>query len=284
MKRCLYLFACSADRNGRIPACLFTKPVVSGDDTYLFDYSLFFIPTLLNYVQATGDRETVEELLPLAFRQLEIAERQFDTGTNLIRDDNRIGWCFVDWNLELNKQFCAHAIWIYCAKAALQIQNDPALELQIKMRRTAAFTNWYDEKRHLFISGSEKQISWASQIWGILAGIIEGREAEKCLAAVESYPNAVEIVTPYMMHHYVEALCRTGQKEKARIVIRNYWGGMVKNGADTFWELYNPQNPEESPYGSSVVNSYCHAWSCTPAWFYRSGILEAEYPKNGETE
>ena len=284
VKRCLYLFACTADRDGRIPACLFTEPEVSGDDTYLFDYSLFFLPTLLNYMQATGDLETVSDLLPLAFRQLEIAERQFDPGTNLICDDDRIGWCFVDWNLGLNKQFCAHAIWIYCAKAALQMQYDPALELQIEKRKTAAFTNWYDEKRHLFISGAEKQISWASQIWGILAGIIEGSEAEECLAAVEAYPHAVEIVTPYMMHHYVEALCHTGQKEKARMVIRNYWGGMVKNGADTFWELYNPQNPEESPYGSSVVNSYCHAWSCTPAWFYRSGILEAEYPKNRETE
>ena len=39
--------------------------------------------------------------------------------------------------------------------------------------------------------------------------------------------------------------------------------------ADTFWELYNPENPAESPYGSSIVNSYCHAWSCTPTYLLR---------------
>lgn len=48
-----------------------------------------------------------------------------------------------------------------------------------------------------------------------------------------------------------------------------YWGGMISHGADTFWELYNPENPAESPYGSSIVNSYCHAWSCTPTYLLR---------------
>jgi hypothetical protein len=79
---------------------------------------------------------------------------------------------------------------------------------------------------------------------------------------------------PYMMHHYFEALCCVERKKAARQLIRDYWGGMVKLGADTYWELYNPQNPDESPYGSPVVNSYCHAWSCTPAWFLRSSMLE----------
>ena len=28
-------------------------------------------------------------------------------------------------------------------------------------------------------------------------------------------------------------------------------------------------NPSESPYGGTIVNSYCHAWSCGPAYFLR---------------
>ena len=36
----------------------------------------------------------------------------------------------------------------------------------------------------------------------------------------------------------------------------------------------NPANPDESPYGSPIVNSYCHAWSCTPAYFLRGGAKE----------
>ena len=51
---------------------------------------------------------------------------------------------------------------------------------------------------------------------------------------------------------------------------------VVQYGADTFWELYNPYNREESPYGSSMVNSYCHAWSCTPTYFLRKFYMDNE--------
>ena len=274
VKRCLYLFACAADGEGRIPACLFTQPRVEGDDTYMFDYSLFYIPTLMNYVKASGDRETMEELMPLALHQLTLAERQFDPETQLIRDCDRMGWCFVDWNLELNKQCCAQAIWLYCAQAALRAQDDQALAARVEARKKAMLQHWYDRERHLFVSGSGRQISWASQVWAGLAGVLDREEACACLDAVKNCPEALGMVTPYMMHHYAEALCRVGRAKQARQVIRDYWGAMTAQGADTFWELFNPENPDESPYGSAAVNSYCHAWSCTPTWFLRSGILD----------
>ena len=80
---------------------------------------------------------------------------------------------------------------------------------------------------------------------------------------------ALKPVTPYMYHHYIQALIDAEEKDKAFQLMNSYWGGMVNSGADTFYELYNPENPEESPYGAAAVNSYCHAWSCTPAYFLR---------------
>jgi alpha-L-rhamnosidase len=47
----------------------------------------------------------------------------------------------------------------------------------------------------------------------------------------------------------------------------------VEAGADTFWEVYDPAQPLSSPYGDIHINSFCHAWSCTPSYFLRSGIL-----------
>ena len=57
--------------------------------------------------------------------------------------------------------------------------------------------------------------------------------------------------------------------------MKYYWVGMFLQEADTFWELYNPDNSQESPYGSSAVNSYCHGWSCTPAYLLRRLANEA---------
>ena len=72
-----------------------------------------------------------------------------------------------------------------------------------------------------------------------------------------------------MYHNYVDALLQVGMREKALAVLRFYWGGMADQGADTFWELYDPADPNASPYGGTIVNSYCHAWSCAPAYFLR---------------
>ena len=41
---------------------------------------------------------------------------------------------------------------------------------------------------------------------------------------------------------------------------------MLSAGADTFWECCDLDDLSASPYGGMIVNSYCHAWSCTPAY------------------
>ena len=46
VKRCLYLFAAMTTEEGKISANVFVKPKNVPDDTFLFEYSLFFISTL----------------------------------------------------------------------------------------------------------------------------------------------------------------------------------------------------------------------------------------------
>lgn len=71
----------------------------------------------------------------------------------------------------------------------------------------------------------------------------------------------VGVTTPYLYHHYVQALLECGETRCAARALRRYWGGMIQRGADTFWELFDPEDPLASPYGSRMANSYCHAWS-----------------------
>jgi hypothetical protein len=68
----------------------------------------------------------------------------------------------------------------------------------------------------------------------------------------------------------VEAMALSGLEEEALLLVKNYWGGMVERGADTFWEVFDPSDSAYSPYNDVHVNSFCHAWSCTPTWFFRS--------------
>lgn len=279
VKRCLYLFAGTTLPGGRTGACLFIEPEVEVDDTTMFDYSLFFNSVLLDYYKATGDLETLRDLAPTGWNQFRLLQSCFDEN-GLVKDSDVLGWCFVDWNLNLNKQASAQGVYLYCLKAAMEIaqilgQSDVYTSLQADYRgkRAAAEVLWNPEKL-FFVSGEGRQISWASQVWMVLGGAVDEKSGAQLLARLENEPKTEKMVTPYMYHNYVDALLAVGQREKALQVLTTYWGGMVDAGADTFWELYNPENPSESPYGGTIVNSYCHAWSCAPAYFLRHFFSE----------
>lgn len=279
VKRCLYLFAATADKAGNISACVFTQPRLCADDTFMFDYSLLFVPTLLDYYRATGDRETAEELLPLALKQFEIAEKQFEN--DIVKDSDVLGWCFLDWNLTLNKQSGAQAVYLYSLRAAVTLlcelgQQSAQYEELYKRRTQAAVDMFYDKEHGLFTSGKDRQISYAANVWFCLANVFPSVQNRALLARLKETKDAIKPVTPYMMHHYIQALIDCGEREQAREVMTDYWSGMAEQNADTFFELFNPDNPDESPYGSRVVNSYCHAWSCTPSYFLRKFFREGK--------
>lgn len=275
VKGCLYLFAALPMENGQVGACVFMEPEPEVDDTCMFDYSLLFIPTLWDYYQETGDRQALEELWLTVKQQLKLAEERVDED-GIVADSDVLGWCFLDWSLELNKQAGAQGVLLYALKAAIRIAEELKEDREAEMMQKkydlycgAAKKYFWDEKQKLFVSGKDRQVSYASQVWLILGCAADQKEGIDILHRVAQHKNAVRIVTPYMYHYYIEAFLQCGEKEEALQIMKTYWGGMAKQGADTFWELYDPKNPEESPYGGTIVNSYCHAWSCAPAYFLR---------------
>lgn len=274
VKRCLYLFAALTRDDGMMGACLFTEPEYIVDDSFLIDYSLLFIPTLYDYYKATEDKETLAELWPSAYKQYEIIKAKFDENNLAVIEEGFT--CFVDWTEGLDKQASLQAIYIYCLKRAVKIAkllNDlntvTELEHEIDLKTKAALNLLWDSKEGLFVSGNARQISYASQVWMVLAEVVSSEDGAEILKKVNMVNPEKSMVSPYMNHHYVEALLLCGEKEQALNFMKYYWGGMIDLGATAFWELYNPKNPAESPYGSSIVNSYCHAWSCTPTYLIR---------------
>lgn len=274
VKRCLYLFAGLTQNEGRVGACLFLEPAPQVDDTALFDYALFFVSTLHDYFEASRDRETMADLFPTARRQLELALNEVDE--NGIVVDREGWWCFLDWGEGLNKQAGAHAILIYALKQGIKLARWAGDEAQASVWEEtagelsqAALRHLWDEGQGFFVSGAERQVSWASQVWFALAGVLDQEGNVRLLERLMAENPAIPMVTPYMYHYFIDALMENGLQDQALEAMKSYWGGMVRAGADTFWELYDPKDPYASPYGSRAINSFCHAWSGTPAYFIR---------------
>lgn len=274
VKRNLYQFAAVPNQKGQVSANLFIEPNLIPDDTFLYDYSLFFTTTLYDYYQASGDRETLEELWPTALQQVKIGLERLDN--KYIVKDDETWWSFIDWHPELNKQTPSQGILIYTLKKAIRLANElgekvekQEFEKALEEICKATVEYLWDEERGFFISGENKQVSWASQVWMVLAGIFDQEKNQALLQRLMTKRPEVEMNTPYMHHHLVEALFQSGMKKEAIDWMKMYWGGMLLDGADTFWELYNPKDKEFSPYGNHLINSYCHAWSCTPTYLLR---------------
>lgn len=275
VKRCLYLFGGLTFNEGKIAACIFTEPELDPDDTYLFDYALLYGSVLLDYYEQTEDMETLKDLYPIAIRQIEVGLSYLDEN-GVIPDHSGEFWCFVDWGEGLNTQAASLAILIYSMRYGIRLAKHMGDEsridwLQEKMQtlKESAISKFWDEKQQLFVSGSNRQVSWATQVWMILARVFtKEKNRELILHTIDVNPR-IRMVSPYMYHHFIDALIRCDEKERALEEMKRYWGEMINDGADTFWELYNPYNKYESPYGSVIVNSFCHAWSCTPTYFLR---------------
>ena len=278
VKRCLYLFAGMTTKEGKISANVFVQPKNIPDDTFLFEYSLFFISVLYDLHQAHPDENLVRELYPTAKKQIDLSLQMFDKDGKLIPDEDYP--VFVDWSNEFNKDTAGQAEMIYVLKQFIFLAETIG-EADINFYREKltlisryAREHLYRPERKLFVTGNE-EFNIASQVWMVLAGVMSPEENREIMQTTirEMFP-ITGIATPYMYHHIVEALFQAGLKDDAVTLMKNYWGKMIDLGADTFWEAFDPNQPDYSPYGSPIVNSYCHAWSCTPVYLIKKYLTE----------
>jgi hypothetical protein len=81
--------------------------------------------------------------------------------------------------------------------------------------------------------------------------------------------DVLQITTPYMRFYELEALCAMGEQNYVLKEMKDYWGGMLKEGATSFWEEYNPNKKGTehlTMYGRPYGKSLCHAWGASPIY------------------
>ena len=271
IKRCLYLFAGLTGQNGRVHPCLFENSYPFKPDYFLSDYSLIFIACLYDYAVYTGDKEFVEELYPVAEAQFRYVCTMYDENKGMPSAGH------IDWCIGLDKATPFEGIFLYTARQLAELaqmlgkDNRNILKTIAKVDRH--MRSLKDLESGLIVSGESRQLSSTSQVWAVLSGAFDEVECREILLKMDSFEFEYTMHSPYMYHYYVEALYKAGLNDKAEEVIRNYWGKMVDLGADCFFEVFNPENEREAPYGDFVTNSACHAWSCTASYWIRTKIV-----------
>ena len=275
VKRCLYLFAAgNMNELGFLPSYVYETPYYHSGEAHIADYALLYVVSVCDYYEHTGDITVVNDLLQLCKSQLESFRAILDKNLIVTRQP---GWfAFIDWCPGLECLTALQGVYLYTLERfseLLKAIGDDEYEkyvLHLSRVRCAAKNHFFDDEAHLFISKLDNcQLSVHSQVWMILGGVISGEEAKEVLASCLNNKNAKQPVTPYMRHYVTEAMFKLNMQSEAVEYIKKFWGGMIELGVDTFWEAYIPDDLDFSPYEDRMINSLCHAWSCTPSYFIR---------------
>lgn len=276
--RCLYLFAGYTQPGKHTPRSVFINPHETICDGSVFvDYSLMFNLILCDYYEHTNDSSVVAELFEIADEQIALAYQAVDN-EGIVQEipvDGR--WAFIDWCAGLQKLTSMQGVIIYtldkmivlCEKMGYAEKTAQYRQMAEKMKNAARKYLYNEEKKAFINSLDANQYSVHSQVWMILSGVLSVEEGQGLMQKVLSATEIIRPVTPYMHHYVVEALMAVQMKEEALSYITNYWGQMADLGADTYWEVFVPGHPKITPYGDRLMNSACHAWSCSPSYFLR---------------
>lgn len=266
VRHCIRLFATHLNRMGLVAPCVFpdTKPYI--DEWFYLDYSLCLVLCLADYCRNTGDVDFVNEFYPVAEQQIHYTESVFD------RKSNQIAAPFFIDHGGYDRSVAALGYFAYVLGHMLELAKklykptEWLQELLSQVRK--ALLTYQCEDDGLFYT-AEGECSWQSQVWAVLSGALTKEACRNVLKETEQKNPSIRMSSPFMTHYYLEALYLCGESEKAFAYIKEYWGAILNAGFDCCPECFDQRDEMLSPYGNPVLNSACHAWSCTASYWIR---------------
>jgi hypothetical protein len=124
-------------------------------------------------------------------------------------------------------------------------------------------------------------------MFAILYGYAYEEQRREIMQSVMLNPDIPAITTPYMRFYELETLCMDGLHTQVLQEMRDYWGGMLREGATSFWEKYVPSESGAehlAMYGRPYGKSLCHAWGASPVYLLGKYYLGVRPTKSGYEE
>ena len=272
-------------------------PVTSHINT-IMDYTFYWFKSVLDYYQYTGDAAFVSEMWPRMVSLMDYVLSR--TNADGLAEGWPDDWIFVDWvdfpmhkrgSLAFEQLLFAKALETMetCAEVVaddLSAFKYKTLFEQLKARIRNLFWNPQQQAYlHAIEDGHlNPQITKFPNMFAIIYGLADDNECQQILQHVMLNPAIDPITTPYMRFYELEALCMMGQQEKVLAEMKAYWGGMLREGATSFWEKYDPEETGRehmAMYGRPYGKSLCHAWGASPIYILGKYFLGVQPTKPG---
>ena len=251
-------------------------------------YSSFWFTALEDYERHTGDRAYLQQVRPQLVQLLQFMDQEFDAQNHFTNRTHE--WLFVDWALDLNGDTPE-------TRPATAVEYYRAYQAGADLLRQLGDTANADHfaSRASEIKKSLQQYLWSAgegqfgprtqtNAMAVLANVADpGQYADiwkNVLSRVGQPTFRPDIITPYYGAYVLDAMAKMDRRADAMKWIRAYWGGMIAEGATTFWEAYDPSWPKDNPHVDLQADgragyfvSLCHGWSAGPTYWLMEQVL-----------
>lgn len=261
------------------------RPFVRHINT-IMDYTFFWFLSLDEHYRTYGDREFLRQIFPRAEEIMSYClSREDDDGFMRGKHDD---WVFIDWaNMDKTGALCGEQIlWakaLECYANLCEVVGKPAPELREKSRklREKILEKYFDRTLGAFVDSFEsgkKSVTRHSNILAYLFLSCDDKIKETVYKNVILNDDVPQITTPYFKFYENQVHCEAGNISLLDASIRDYYGGMLKLGATTFYEEFDTEKTgveRFAMYGRPYEKSLCHAWSAGPVYLlgaYRLGV------------
>lgn len=293
------------------------KDPVTAHINTIMDYTFYWFKSVLDYYMYTGDIAFVREIYPKmqTLMQYVLGRLNSDGMAEGQPDD----WIFVDWvDFPMHKRgtlcfeqilLCKAFETMHTCAAILRdnpLQNPPqgsittgeytedadkfgklAADLKAKLKPT-----FWDDDFKAFLHAIEdgkmnRDITPFPNIFAIIYDMVDDDDKRELMDSVLYNYDIEPITTPYMLFYELEADCQMGYQNRVMPYIDGYWGGMLDEGATSFWEKFNlaDKGAEHlAMYGRPYGKSLCHAWGASPIYLIGKYFLGVKPTKPGYEE
>jgi alpha-L-rhamnosidase len=249
-------------------------------------YSSFWVTELAHYYRHTGQKQYVASMHDRLVALLQFMDKDFDAQNHYINHTNE--WLFVDWALGLNGDTSQ-------ARAATVLEYVRAYRDGAWLLRQMGDTQNADHfaQRADAIAKTAQAADfrdgsfgprWQTNAMAVLSGVATpgqyGSIWQNVLAHVGEPTYRPDLITPYYGAYVLDAMAEMNHREAALQWIREYWGGMIAEGATSFWEAYDPAWPKRDPHvdlqaddTTGYQTSLAHGWSSAPSFWLMEQVL-----------
>lgn len=293
IKRDGWVWSGDAYQSGRINAYLFADedivrrtalglighlPIEQHINT-IVDYSLLWIIGLYEYYMTYGDVDFLRRIYPLTRSLMDFCEKRINSDGFLegIDDD----WTFVDWSdIDKTGAVCAEQMLLiktYKTMAELcELLGEESNDYLAKSDRLTKRVNEYYWKPELgaFIDSYESgknNVTRHANIFAIMYDIATPEQVEAIIENVLKNDDIIKITTPYFKGYEMDVWGKLGEYAAVEDMIDSYWGQMLRDGAGTIWEEYDPTLSgveHYAMYGEKYGKSLCHAWGAGAVYMF----------------